>query len=58
MLWGMELSWVEEEIVRKYKPILKKYGVYFDEEICDLIENCDRDLEGKNTSFYGMSFLV
>ncbi|MGL5944295.1 MAG: hypothetical protein ACRC2S_28770 [Waterburya sp.] len=40
MLWGMELSWTEEEIVRRYEPILKKYEVYFDEEICALIENC------------------
>lgn len=49
----MELSWTKEEIVRKYKPIFQKYGVYFDEEICDLIENCDRDLEGKIQAFIG-----
>lgn len=53
MLWGMELSWAEEEIIRKYKPILKRYGVYFDEEICDLIENCHQDLECKIQAFIG-----
>lgn len=53
MLWGMELSWTEEEIVRRYEPILKKYEVYFDEEICALIENCHQDLETKIQAFIG-----
>jgi hypothetical protein len=53
MLWGMELSWTEAEIIRKYKPIFQKYGVYFDEEICDLIENCNQDLECKIQAFIG-----
>ena len=53
MLWGMELSWTEEEIVRKYQPTLKKYGVYFDEEICSLIENCPQDLECRIQAFIG-----
>jgi hypothetical protein len=53
MLWGMELSFTEEEILRKYFPILKKYGVYFDAEICDLIENCNNDLETKIQAFIG-----
>lgn len=53
MLWGMELSLAEEEIVRKYKPILQKYGVYFDEEICNLIESCNQDLECKIQAFIG-----
>ncbi len=53
MLWGMELSWSEEEILRKYQPTLKKYGVYFDEEICDLIENCPQDLECRIQAFIG-----
>ena len=53
MLWGMELSWSEEEIVRKYQPTLKKYGVYFDDEICSLIENCPQDLECRIQAFIG-----
>lgn len=53
MLWGMELSWAEEEIIRRYQPILKKYNVYFDEEICDLIENCHEDLECRIQAFIG-----
>lgn len=53
MLWGMELSWAKEEIVRKYKPILEKYDVYFDEEICSLIEDCPQDLECKIQAFIG-----
>ncbi|MEM8720680.1 MAG: hypothetical protein AAGE84_15515 [Cyanobacteria bacterium P01_G01_bin.39] len=53
MLWGMELSWTEEEIVRKYQPTLKKYGIYFDEEICSLIENCPQDLEYRLQAFIG-----
>lgn len=53
MLWGMELSFAEEEIIRKYEPILRKYGVYFDEEICDLIENCSQDLECRIQAFIG-----
>ena len=53
MLWGMELSWVEEEIIRRYQPTLKKYGVYFDEEICSLIENCPQDLECRIQAFIG-----
>lgn len=53
MLWGMELSFIEEEILRKYFPILKKYGVYFDAEICNLIENCNNDLETKIQAFIG-----
>ncbi|NJL51662.1 MAG: hypothetical protein HC930_04590 [Hydrococcus sp. SU_1_0] len=57
MLWGMELSWTEEEILRKYFPVLKKYGVCFDAEICNLIENCNNNLESKIQSFIGW-FLV
>jgi len=53
MLWGMELSWSEEEILRKYQPTLEKYGVYFDEEICNLIENCSQDLESRIQAFIG-----
>ncbi|MEY4518608.1 MAG: hypothetical protein RLZZ499_1207 [Cyanobacteriota bacterium] len=53
MLWGMELSYTEEEILRKYFPVLKKYGVYFDAEICDLIENCNNNLESKIQAFIG-----
>jgi hypothetical protein len=53
MLWGMELSFEEEEILRKYFPVLKKYGVYFDAEICNLIENCNNDLETKIQAFIG-----
>jgi hypothetical protein len=53
MLWDMELSWTEEEIIRKYEPVLSKYGVYFDQEICDLIENCNQDLESKIQAFIG-----
>lgn len=53
MLWGMELSWAEEEIIRRYQPTLKKYGVYFDEEICSLIENCPQDLECRIQAFIG-----
>ena len=53
MLWGMELSWAEEEIVRKYQPTFKKYGVYFDDEICSLIENCPQDLECRIQAFIG-----
>jgi hypothetical protein len=53
MLWGMELSWSEEEILRKYQPTLEKYGVYFDEEICNLIENCPQDLECRIQAFIG-----
>jgi hypothetical protein len=53
MLWGMELSFAEEEILRKYFPVLKKYGVYLDAEICDLIENCNNNLESKIQSFIG-----
>ena len=53
MLWGMELSWAEEEIIRKYKPTLTKYGVYFDAEICSLIENCHQDLECRIQAFIG-----
>jgi hypothetical protein len=53
MLWGMELSFIEEEILRKYFPILKKYGVYFDAEICNLIENCNNNLESKIQAFIG-----
>jgi hypothetical protein len=53
MLWGMELSYTEEEILRKYFPVLKKYGVYFDAEICNLIENCNNDLETKIQAFIG-----
>ena len=53
MLLGMELSWAEEEILRKYQPTLKKYGVYFDEELCSLIENCPQDLECRIQAFIG-----
>ena len=53
MFWGMELSWAEEEILRKYQPTLEKYGVYFDEEICSLIENCPQDLECRIQAFIG-----
>ncbi len=53
MLWGMKLSWAEEEIIRKYQPILKKYGIYFDEEICSLIEYCPQDLECRIQAFVG-----
>lgn len=53
MLWGMELSSAEEEIVRKYQPTLKKYGVNFDEEICSLIENCPQDLECRIQAMIG-----
>lgn len=53
MLWDIELSWTEEEIIRKYEPIFSKYGIYFDEEICDLIENCNQDLESKIQAFVG-----
>ncbi len=53
MLWAMELSWAEEEIVRRYQPILQKYSVYFDEEICSLIENCPQDLESRIQAFIG-----
>lgn len=53
MLWGMELSFEQEDIVRKYFPVLKKYGVYLDAEICDLIENCNNNLESKIQSFIG-----
>ncbi len=53
MLWGMELSRSEEEIVRKYQPTLKKYGVYFDDDICSLIENCPQDLECRIQAFIG-----
>lgn len=53
MFWGMELTFAEEVILRKYFPILKKYGVYFDEEICDLIENCNNNLESKIQAFIG-----
>jgi hypothetical protein len=53
MLWGMELSWSEEEILRKYQPTLEKYDVYFDEELCDLIENCPQDLECRIQAFIG-----
>jgi hypothetical protein len=53
MFWGMELSFVEVEIIHKYLPTLQKYGVYFDEEICDLIENCHQDLESKIQAFIG-----
>ena len=53
MLWGMELSRSQEEIVRKYQPSLKKYGVYFDDEICSLIENCPQDLECRIQAFIG-----
>lgn len=49
----MELSGTEEEIVRKYQPTLKKYGIYFDEEICSLIENCPQDLEDRIQAFIG-----
>ncbi|MDJ0567709.1 MAG: hypothetical protein QNJ53_01570 [Pleurocapsa sp. MO_192.B19] len=53
MLWGMELSFVEEEILRKYLPILRRYEVCFNEETCDLIENCHKDLESKIQAFIG-----
>ncbi|WP_319419896.1 hypothetical protein [Pleurocapsa sp. FMAR1] len=53
MFWGMELTFAESEILRKYFPILKKYGVYLDEEICDLIENCNNNLESKIQAFIG-----
>ncbi len=53
MFWGMELTFAEEAILCKYFPILKKYGVYFDEEICDLIENCNNNLESKIQAFIG-----
>ena len=53
MLWGMEISFTEEEILRKYFPVLKKYGVYYDAEICDLIENCNNNLESKIQAFIG-----
>lgn len=53
MFRGMELSFEEEEILRKYFPVLKKYGVYFDAEICNLIENCNNDLETKIQAFIG-----
>ena len=53
MFLGMELSWSEEEILRKYLPTLKKYGVYFDEEICSLIENCPQNLECRIQAFVG-----
>lgn len=53
MLWGMDLSQAEAEILRRYQPILQKYGVYFDEEICSLIENCPQDLECKIQAFIG-----
>ena len=53
MLWGMELSWTEENIIRRYQPTFKKYGVYFDEEICSLIENCPQDLECRIQAFIG-----
>ena len=53
MLWGMELTWTEEEIVRKYQLTFQKYGVYFDEEICSLIENCPQDLECRIQAFIG-----
>ena len=43
----------EEEIVRKYQPTLKKYGVYFDDEICSLIENCPQNLECRIQAFIG-----
>ena len=53
MLWGMELSFAEEAILRKYQPVLRKYGVFFDESICSLIENCPQDLEYRIQAFVG-----
>ncbi len=53
MFWGMELSFAEEEILRKYFPTLKKYGVYLDQEICELIENCNSNLEIKIQAVIG-----
>jgi hypothetical protein len=49
----MELSFIEAEIIHKYLPTLKKYEIYFDEEICDLIENCNQNLESKIQAFIG-----
>ncbi|MCC0176049.1 hypothetical protein I4641_03530 [Waterburya agarophytonicola K14] len=49
----MELSFAKEEIIRKYFPTLKRYGVYFDQEICDLIENCSNNLESRIQAFIG-----